>query len=150
MKLLYDFFPILLFFIAYKLYGIYAATVVAIVASFIQVGGYWLKHRRFENMHLVTLGMIVVLGGANSSNSRRLVEVAEAAGCGGVLISTIDEFDSLSLDEYHAVGLTSGASTPESFLKETLDLFGARGFDNVEERTVVPEDPKPFRLPPLP
>lgn len=64
MKLLYDFFPILLFFIAYKLYGIYAATVVAIVASFIQVGGYWLKHRRFENMHLVTLGLIVVLGGA--------------------------------------------------------------------------------------
>jgi intracellular septation protein len=64
MKLLYDFFPILLFFIAYKLYGIYAATVVAIVASFFQVGGYWLKHRRFENMHLITLGLIVVLGGA--------------------------------------------------------------------------------------
>lgn len=64
MKILYDFFPILLFFIAYKLYGIYAATVVAIVASFVQVGSFWLKHRRFENMHLVTLGLIVVLGGA--------------------------------------------------------------------------------------
>jgi len=64
MKFLYDFFPILLFFIAYKIYGIYAATVVAMAASFIQVGSFWIKHRRFETMHLVTLGLIVVLGGA--------------------------------------------------------------------------------------
>lgn len=64
MKFLYDFFPILLFFIAYKLYGIYTATAVAIAASFIQVGSFWVKHRRFENMHLITLGLIVVLGGA--------------------------------------------------------------------------------------
>lgn len=64
MKLLFDFFPIILFFVAYKLYGIYAATAVAIAASFIQVGGYWLKHRRFETMHLVSLGLISVFGGA--------------------------------------------------------------------------------------
>lgn len=64
MKFLFDFFPILLFFIAYKLYGIYVATAVAIAASFIQVGLYWLKHRRFEKMHLVTLVLIVILGGA--------------------------------------------------------------------------------------
>ena len=64
MKLIFDFFPILLFFIAYKLYDIYVATLVAIVASFVQVGGYWWKHRRFENLHLITLAMIVVLGGA--------------------------------------------------------------------------------------
>ena len=64
MKFLFDFFPILLFFIAYKLYGIYAATAVAIAASFLQVSLYWLKHRRFEKMHLVTLALIVVLGGA--------------------------------------------------------------------------------------
>ena len=64
MKFLFDFFPILLFFIAYKLYGIYPATAVAIAASFVQVAAFWLKHRRFENMHLVTLGLIVVLGGA--------------------------------------------------------------------------------------
>jgi len=63
MKFLYDFFPILLFFIAYKLYGIYAATVAAIVASFVQVGWYWLQHRRFENMHLITLALLVVFGG---------------------------------------------------------------------------------------
>lgn len=63
MKFLYDFFPILLFFIAYKIYGIYAATAVAIAASFVQVGWYWLKHRRFENMHLITLALLVVFGG---------------------------------------------------------------------------------------
>lgn len=64
MKFLFDFFPILLFFIAYKVYGIYPATAVAIGASFLQVAAFWLKNRRFENMHLVTLGLITVLGGA--------------------------------------------------------------------------------------
>lgn len=64
MKLLFDLFPVLLFFLAYKLYGIYAATAVAIAASFIQVGWFWWRHRRFETMHLVTLGLIAVLGGA--------------------------------------------------------------------------------------
>jgi intracellular septation protein len=64
MKFLFDFFPILLFFIAYKLYGIYPATAVAIGASILQVALFWLKHKRFENMHLITLGLIVVLGGA--------------------------------------------------------------------------------------
>jgi intracellular septation protein len=63
MKLLYDFFPILLFFIAYKLYGLYAATAVAIGASLLQVGFFWLKHRRFERMHLISLALIIVLGG---------------------------------------------------------------------------------------
>lgn len=64
MKLLFDFFPIILFFAAYKLYGIYAATVVAIVATVLQVGFSWLKHRKIENMHLITLVLIVVMGGA--------------------------------------------------------------------------------------
>lgn len=64
MKQLFDLFPILLFFVAYKLYGIYAATVTAIVASIIQVAFYWFKNRRFEIMHLVSLGIITVFGGA--------------------------------------------------------------------------------------
>ncbi|NOY62795.1 MAG: septation protein A [Gammaproteobacteria bacterium] len=64
MKFLFDFFPILLFFVAYKAYDIYVATAVAIVASFVQVGGYWIKHRRFENAHLITLAIVVVFGGA--------------------------------------------------------------------------------------
>ncbi|MFN2310153.1 MAG: septation protein A [Gammaproteobacteria bacterium] len=64
MKILYDFFPILLFFIVYKLYDIYVATAVAIVAAFVQVGAFWLRHRRVEKMHLASLAIIAVFGGA--------------------------------------------------------------------------------------
>ena len=63
MKFLYDLFPLLLFFAAFKFYGIYIATAVAMVASLVQVGAFWLKHRRFETTHLVTLAVIVVFGG---------------------------------------------------------------------------------------
>lgn len=63
MKLLYDLFPLLLFFAAFKLYDIYVATAVAILATFVQVTAYWVRHRRFETMHLVTLAAIVVFGG---------------------------------------------------------------------------------------
>jgi len=63
MKLLYDFFPLLLFFGAFKYYDIYVATAVAIAASFIQVVTFrWVKGR-FETMHLITLGVIGVFGG---------------------------------------------------------------------------------------
>ena len=64
MKLFFDFLPILLFFIAYKTSGIYVATAVAIVASLILVGYTWLKTRKLEPMQLVSLGLIVVFGGA--------------------------------------------------------------------------------------
>lgn len=64
MKFLFDFFPIFLFFVAYKVYDIYVATAVAILASFVQVGWFWLQHRRFEKMHLITLALMVVFGGA--------------------------------------------------------------------------------------
>jgi len=69
MKLLFDFFPILLFFVTFKMFddplqGVMAATAVAIVASIVQVAVTWLRFRKVENMHLVTLALIVVLGGA--------------------------------------------------------------------------------------
>lgn len=64
MKFLFDFFPILLFFAAYKFAGIYVATGVAIGASISQVGYGWLKHRRVETMQWITLILIVVFGGA--------------------------------------------------------------------------------------
>lgn len=63
MKLLFDFLPIVLFFVAYKLYDIYVATAVAIAASVIQVGWSWFRHGKVENMHWITLGVIVVFGG---------------------------------------------------------------------------------------
>ena len=64
MKIFFDFLPVLLFFIAYKVYGIFVATAVAIVASFLQVTILWFKNRRLEKMHLITLALIVLLGGA--------------------------------------------------------------------------------------
>lgn len=64
MKLLFDFFPLLLFFAAYKFFGIYTATAVAIAASVAQVGYARWRHGRVETMHLISLGLIVVLGGA--------------------------------------------------------------------------------------
>lgn len=63
MKLLYDFLPIVLFFVAYKVAGIFAATAVAVAAALVQVGWSWLRHRRVEPMHLVSAGLIAVLGG---------------------------------------------------------------------------------------
>lgn len=64
MKLFYDFLPIVLFFIAYKLYGIFIATGVAIAASILQVGTYWLKFRRTETMQIITMICVLVLGGS--------------------------------------------------------------------------------------
>ncbi len=64
MKLLFDYFPIILFFAAFKLYDIWVATAVAIAAAVVQNGVYWWRQRRFETMHLITLGVIVVFGGA--------------------------------------------------------------------------------------
>lgn len=64
MKLLFDFFPILIFFIAYKVLGIFYATAAAIAASLLQLFAYWLKHRRFETLHVITFATVALLGGA--------------------------------------------------------------------------------------
>ena len=63
MKLLFDLFPLIVFFGAFKLYGIFAATGAAIIATFIQITVYWVKHRRFEVIHIITLFIITVFGG---------------------------------------------------------------------------------------
>lgn len=64
MKFLVDFFPILLFFIAYKLAGIYIATVVAIGAAFIQVIYTRLRYRKWDKMQVITFLLLVILGSA--------------------------------------------------------------------------------------
>lgn len=62
MKLLFDFLPVLLFFIAYKFSGIYVATGVAMVAVVLQSGWLWLRNRKLETSQLAVLILIVVLG----------------------------------------------------------------------------------------
>ncbi len=64
MKFLFDLFPIALFFIAYKMGDIYLATITAIVASIVQVVWSRYKTGQFEKLPLITLGTIVILGGA--------------------------------------------------------------------------------------
>ncbi|MGR9114778.1 MAG: septation protein A [Gammaproteobacteria bacterium] len=64
MKPLFEFFPIILFFIAFKLYDIYVATAVVIVATVFQVAYTWFKFRKVETMQWVTLVLILVMGGA--------------------------------------------------------------------------------------
>jgi intracellular septation protein len=77
MKLFFDFLPIVLFFVAYKfgggdyqfngqiyqVEGIYAATAVMIVATLFQVSYTWIRHRTVERAHIITLILVVLLGG---------------------------------------------------------------------------------------
>lgn len=63
MKLLYDMFPLVVFFAAYSIWDIYVATAVAMVASAVQVGHHWFKHRKVELMHMIMLITILVFGG---------------------------------------------------------------------------------------
>ena len=64
MKALNDFIPIILFFVAYKMYDIYVATAVAIAAAVIQAALYYSKHRKLEKMHLINVGFLSIFGGA--------------------------------------------------------------------------------------
>ena len=64
MKFLFDLFPVILFFIAYKVFGIYAATAVAIGATVIQIGWSWFRHRKVDTMLWVSFAIIAVFGGA--------------------------------------------------------------------------------------
>jgi intracellular septation protein len=63
MQLLFDFLPIIAFFVAYKLADIYVATIVIVVATVIQVSVHWLRTRRVNPMHLVSAGLVLVFGG---------------------------------------------------------------------------------------
>jgi intracellular septation protein len=64
MKLLLDFFPIVLFFVAFKLWGIYVATGVAIVATVAQIAWFRYSTGKVEAMQWLSLGIIVLFGGA--------------------------------------------------------------------------------------
>jgi intracellular septation protein len=63
MQLLFDFLPVIAFFVAYKLADIYVATAVIIVATVVQVSIHWLRTRRVNPMHLVSAGFVLVFGG---------------------------------------------------------------------------------------
>ena len=64
MKFLFDFFPVILFFVAYKFAGIYTATAVAIGASVLQIVWMLLRRRKVTNMQWMGLAVIGLFGGA--------------------------------------------------------------------------------------
>jgi intracellular septation protein len=64
MKFLFDLFPIILFFVAFKVWGIYTATAVAIAATLVQIAWVAFRHRKVDPMLWVSLGVVVVFGGA--------------------------------------------------------------------------------------
>jgi 4-hydroxy-3-methylbut-2-enyl diphosphate reductase len=70
---------------------------------------------------------IIVLGAQNSSNSARLVEVAQAAGATAHLISSIEQLNKLNWQNVEAVGITAGASTPDSFIQTVVNKLNQQG-----------------------
>jgi 4-hydroxy-3-methylbut-2-en-1-yl diphosphate reductase len=90
--------------------------------------------------------LVLVIGSTNSSNSNRLVEVARADGVPAYLIDDETEIDPSWLDGVRVVGVTSGASAPESLVSRVCDWFHALGVERIEPYRMVEEDVT-FRLP---
>ncbi len=83
---------------------------------------------------------MVVIGAPNSSNSQRLREVAERAGCPvSVLVQRAAEIDWPRFAGVRRVGITAGASAPEVLVEEVIDAFAARFDVNVEVVTAADE-----------
>ena len=70
---------------------------------------------------------LLVIGAPNSSNSRRLVEVARGQGCAyAQLVGRADEIDWRALEGATAIGVTAGASAPDVLIQEVIDAFRDR------------------------
>ena len=91
--------------------------------------------------------LVLVVGSTNSSNSVRLVEVALGSGAvASYLVDDVSHIDPAWLDGVATVGVTSGASVPESLVADVLAWLADHGFDEVEEVTAV-EEHLTFALP---
>ncbi len=94
--------------------------------------------------------LMLVIGSRNSSNSVRLVEVAQDCGTDAHLIDNASEVREEWLAGRRVVGISSGASAPENLVAELVDYFRARGVSDISEVDVIREDvrfmlPKPVR-----
>jgi 4-hydroxy-3-methylbut-2-enyl diphosphate reductase len=91
--------------------------------------------------------IMLVVGSVNSSNSKRLVEVSERAGCPALLVEDGGDIPPRRLRGVRRVGLTAGASAPETLVEEVVRALEGLGTVNLEERTVAREEVH-FKLPP--
>jgi 4-hydroxy-3-methylbut-2-enyl diphosphate reductase len=89
---------------------------------------------------LPEIDALLVIGSANSSNSRRLVETAEAGGVPAYLIDDERDIRADWLDDVETLGVTSGASVPEALVERVLAWLRARGDPLVEERADAREN----------
>jgi 4-hydroxy-3-methylbut-2-en-1-yl diphosphate reductase len=90
---------------------------------------------------------MIVVGSPNSSNSLRLVEVAERAGCPhAMLVQRAREIDWPVFSGIRRLGVTAGASAPEVLVDEIIDAFKAR-FDAKVETVITAEERIAFKLP---
>jgi len=90
--------------------------------------------------------LVLVIGSRNSSNSNRLVEVAREHGAQSHLIDNETQVDEAWLEGVETVGITSGASAPETLVSRLVEYFRERGVTDVSEFEVVQEDVR-FMLP---
>jgi 4-hydroxy-3-methylbut-2-en-1-yl diphosphate reductase len=90
--------------------------------------------------------LLLVIGSHNSSNSKRLVEVARNAGVESHLVDDVGEIDERWLAGVETAGITSGASAPERLVGEVCDWFRARGVTDISEHRPLAEDVV-FKLP---
>ena len=94
--------------------------------------------------------LMLVIGSRNSSNSVRLVEVAQDCGTDAHLVDNASEVREEWLAGKRVVGISSGASAPENLVSDLVDYFRARGVQDISEVDVIREDvrfmlPKPVR-----
>jgi 4-hydroxy-3-methylbut-2-enyl diphosphate reductase len=90
--------------------------------------------------------LILVVGSANSSNSNRLVEVAQRAGVAARLIEDSNDIDAAALEGVKSIGLTAGASAPEVLVEQVSQRLSGFGFTNHRDLELIREDVR-FTLP---
>ena len=91
--------------------------------------------------------LLLVVGSENSSNSNRLVEVARNLGTTAHLIDSCNDIEAEWLKGAKTIALTAGASAPEHLVDETVTFLREKGYANVHELEVMPENVR-FGLPP--
>lgn len=90
---------------------------------------------------------LLVVGAPNSSNSKRLVEVASREGCDyAQLVQRATDIDWRALDGIKTLGITAGASAPEVLINEVIDAFRER-FDTAVEQVTTAEENVEFKVP---
>ncbi len=106
-----------------------------------------------ENRQMAVKGVaqfcdvMLVVGSANSSNSRRLVEVGQNYAVKSYLVNDWTEVNPQWLEGVNSVGVTAGASAPEHLVEDIVSALKASGFGEMEEVEMVEEDVR-FSLPP--